>query len=46
MLRSGHHGQHGGPITVGVPLSSAEDAFALLPQNLETSLSTGAEPRG
>jgi hypothetical protein len=46
MLRGGQHGQHGGPITVGVALSSAEDAFAVLPQDLEFTNSTSAEPRG
>ena len=44
MLRGGQHGQHGGPITVGV--SSAEDAFTVLPQDLEATTSTSAEPRG
>jgi hypothetical protein len=46
MFRGGQHGQHGGPITVGVALTSAEDAFAVLPQNLEPTISISAEPRG
>jgi hypothetical protein len=36
MFPSGKHGQHGGAITVvGVPSASAEDTFAVLPQDLE-----------
>jgi hypothetical protein len=46
MLRGGKHDQHGGRITVGVALSSAEDAFTILPQDLEATISTSAEPRG
>src|SRR5216683_3025531 len=46
MLRGGQHGQHGGPITVDVALASAEDAFAVLPQDLEAANSTSAGPRG
>ncbi len=45
MLRGGQHGQHGGAMTVGVAFSSAEDAFAVLPQDLEPTLSIRAEPR-
>jgi len=33
-------------MTVGMALSSAEDAFAVLPQDLEATDSTSAEPRG
>jgi hypothetical protein len=46
LFRGGKHGQHGSPITVGVAVSSAEDAFAVLPQDLEAAISTNAEPRG
>jgi hypothetical protein len=45
MLCRGQHGQHRGAMTVGASLSSAEDAFAILPQNLEAANSTGAQPR-
>ena len=37
MLCDGHHDQDGDPITVGVALSPAEDAFAVLPQHLEAT---------
>jgi len=43
MFRGGQHGQHGGPITIDV--ASAEDAFVVLPQDLESIASIGAEPR-
>ena len=46
MLRGGQHGQRGCPTTVGVALSSTEDEFAVLPQDLEATISTSAEPRG
>ena len=46
MLRGGQHDQHGGRITLGVALSPAEDAFTVLPQDLEATISAGAEPRG
>jgi hypothetical protein len=46
MFRCGQHGQHRGPITVDVALSSAEDAFAVLPQDLEAAIAISAEPRG
>jgi hypothetical protein len=46
MLRSWQHGEHGGAITIGVALASAEDAFAVLPQDLEAANSTNAQPRG
>jgi hypothetical protein len=46
MLRGRKHGQHGGQITVGVALSSAEDALAVLPQDPEAPISTSVEPRG
>jgi hypothetical protein len=46
MLCDGHHDQDGAPITVGLALSPAEDAFAILPQNPEVILSTSGEPRG
>jgi hypothetical protein len=32
-------------MTVGASLSSAEDAFVVLPQDLESIISFGAEPR-
>jgi hypothetical protein len=32
-------------MTVGASLSSAEDAFVVLPQDLEPTISIGAEPR-
>jgi hypothetical protein len=39
MFASGKHGQHGGAITVvGVASASAEDAFAVLPQDLEVAV--------
>jgi hypothetical protein len=38
MFPSGKHGQHGGAITVvGVASASAEDTFAVLPQDLEVA---------
>jgi hypothetical protein len=43
MFRGGQHGQHGGPITIDV--ASAEEAFVVLPQDLEPIISIGAEPR-
>jgi hypothetical protein len=46
MLRDGHHDQDGDLITVGVALSPAEDAFAVLPQHLKAAISTSVEPRG
>jgi hypothetical protein len=46
MLRGGKHDQHGGRITVGVALSPAEDAFAVLPQDLETAIPANVDPRG
>src|SRR5882757_2258654 len=46
MLRGGQHGQHSGPMAVGVALSSTEDALAVLPQYLEAANSTSAGPRG
>jgi hypothetical protein len=44
MLRGGWHGQHGGPMTVDVALSSAEHTFAVLPQDLEVAISFSTEP--
>ena len=46
MLRGGQHGQHGSTIAVGVAVSSAEDALAVLPQDLETAIPMGAKSRG
>ena len=46
MLRGWQHNQHGGPMTVVASLSSTEDAFAVRPQDLETTISNGADPRG
>src|SRR5689334_18961208 len=46
MLRGWQHDQHGRPMTVDVAFSSAEDAFTVLPQDLEATISTSAEPRG
>jgi hypothetical protein len=43
MLRGWQHNQHGGPMTVVAALSSAEDAFAVRPQNLETTIFTSAD---
>jgi hypothetical protein len=45
MLRGGQHGQHGGPITVGVALSSAEDALTVLPQDREAAVPVSADFR-
>jgi hypothetical protein len=46
MFRGRQHGQDGGPLTVGIALSPAEDAFVVLPQDLEATNSTSAERRG
>jgi hypothetical protein len=46
MLRGGQHDQDGGPMTADVALSPAEDAFAVLPQDLKATISTSAEPSG
>jgi hypothetical protein len=46
MLRGGKHGQHGHAIAVGVALSSAEDAPAVLPQDLQAVIAMGAKSRG
>jgi hypothetical protein len=47
VLRGGQHGQHGAAVAVGVQAPSpAEDAFAVLPQDLEAVLSASAEPKG
>jgi hypothetical protein len=44
MFPSGKHGQHGGAITVvGVASASAEDTFAVLPQDLEVGTSIRTE---
>jgi len=45
MVRDGQHDQDGGPITASVALSFAEDAFAVVPQGLEDTISTSAEPK-
>jgi hypothetical protein len=42
MFRGRTHGQHAGTIAVGVALSSAEDALAVRPQDLETAIRIGA----
>jgi hypothetical protein len=44
MLRGGQHNQRGDRITVDVALSPTEDAFAILPQNLQVTISTSAGP--
>ena len=44
LLRSGQHGQHGAAAAVGLSAPPpAEDALAVLPQDLETVLSLTAE---
>jgi hypothetical protein len=45
MLRGGSHGQHSAIIAVGVPLSPAQDTFAVLPQDLEALIPIAAESR-
>jgi hypothetical protein len=52
MLRGGQHSEHSGLIAVGlvfpstdVVVPSTEDAFAVLPQDLEAAISTSPEPR-
>jgi hypothetical protein len=45
MLRGGQHGQHGSTIAVGLAVSSAEDALAVLPQDLEVAIPIGAKSR-
>jgi hypothetical protein len=45
MFPSGKHGQHGGAITVvGVANVSAENTFAVLPQDLQVAVPICAEP--
>jgi hypothetical protein len=44
MLRGRQHNQRGDRITVDVALSPTEDAFAILPQNLQVTISTSAGP--
>ena len=47
MLRGGQHDQHGAAVAVGAQMpSSAEDAFAVLPQDLEAVISLSADPEG
>jgi hypothetical protein len=46
MFNSGQYGQYTGEITVAAMLSSAEDAFAVLPQDLEGVISICAEQTG
>jgi hypothetical protein len=47
VLRDGKDGQHSGPIAVGAQArSSAEDAFAVLPQDMEAVIYLSAEPTG
>ena len=46
MLGGGQHGQHGSIIAVAVAVSSAEDALAVFPQDLETAIPMGAKSRG
>jgi hypothetical protein len=43
IVYGGQHGQHTGEITVGETLSSAEDAFAVLPQDTKIAIRIGAE---
>ena len=45
MLHGGQHDQHGSIIAVGVAVSSAEDALAVLPQDLEVAIPIGAKSR-
>jgi hypothetical protein len=45
LLRRGQYSQHGGPLTVGLALSPAEDAFAVLPQDLEPTITISAKPK-
>ena len=46
MLRGGQHGQHGVPAAIGIQAPpTAEDAVAVLPQDLEVVVSLCAEPR-
>ena len=43
---AGTHGQHGVPLAIGTAAPCpAEDAVAVLPQDLEVAISVGAEPR-
>jgi hypothetical protein len=42
MLSGGKHGQHGHTIGVDVALPSAEDALAVLPQDLEMAIPISA----
>ena len=47
MLRRGQHGQHGSPVAViAHARSSAEEAFAVLPQNLTIAIRIHAAQRG
>ena len=45
MFRGRTHGQHAGTIALGVALSSAEDAIAVHPENLEAAISVGGKSR-
>jgi hypothetical protein len=47
VLRGGQHGQHGAAVAVGAQApSSAKDAFAVLPQDLEAVTPLSAERKG
>ena len=46
LLRGGKHGQHVGPAAIGIPAPrAAEDAIAVLPQDLKVATSVCAELR-
>jgi hypothetical protein len=44
IFNGGQHDQHTGEITVGETLRSAEDTFAVLPQNMKIAIRICAEP--
>jgi hypothetical protein len=47
VFRGGQHCQHGTTIAVGIQApSSADDAVAVVPQDLEAVVSFSAEPKG
>jgi hypothetical protein len=44
VLHGGQHGEHGAAIAAGIQApSSADDALAILPQDLEAAVSAGIE---
>jgi hypothetical protein len=43
IFKGGQHGQHTAEISVGVTLCSAEDAFAVLPQDMKIAIRICAE---